>query len=62
MTEVYVVETTQWVETLHREIKFHIAAFESKQDAENFIQKFNKGNTNPNISFGFFDLFQKPIP
>ena len=60
--QVYVVFQIHWVETLQIYNHFPIAAFESKQDAENFIQKFNKDNTNPNVSFGFFDPFQKPIP
>jgi hypothetical protein len=62
MTQVYIVATNQWVESLGTVIKFPLAAFESKSDAEAFIERFNKNTTNENISFGFFDPFQKPIP
>jgi len=60
--QVYIVAESHWIETLQDHNHHLVAAFESKKDAENFIEASNKGNTNGNISFGFFDPFQRPIP
>jgi hypothetical protein len=58
----YIVAESHWIETLQDHNHHLVAAFESKKDAENFIEASNKGNTNGNISFGFFDTFKQPIP
>jgi hypothetical protein len=62
MTQVYVIVESHWIETLQTHNHHLVAAFESKKDAENFIEASNKNNTNGGISFGFFDPFQRPIP
>jgi hypothetical protein len=63
MTQVYIVAESHWIETLQTHNHHLVAAFESKKDAENFIEaSSNKNNTNGGISFGFFDPFQRPIP
>jgi hypothetical protein len=60
--QVYIVKEIHWIETLQDHTHYLVAAFENKKDAENFIEASNKNNTNPDILFGFFDVFKRPIP